>query len=241
MAGEGTAGFLRGGGGVVPDADRRLQREARALGDPTRFAIFTHVAEAPAGVRVAALTDHLGLHPNAVRQHLAKLCEAGLLVEETAPRAGPGRPAFQYRVAPEAAGAWGTPGPYQQVAVLLARLVGSDRTPRELGAEAGREAVAAGPRGRDAVEGLHDEMARRGFAPRRVDTRAGPELVLERCPFEAAARANPDAVCDLHRGLAEGITAGLGGEVEVRGLIARHPGRAGCRLQLTRPPAPQEA
>ena len=38
-----------------------LQQQARALGDPTRYAIFRYIAEADAPVGVAELTDHLGV------------------------------------------------------------------------------------------------------------------------------------------------------------------------------------
>ena len=67
-----------------------LQHQARALGDPTRHAIFRHVSDAPAPVGVAELTQLLGLHHNAIRQHLAKLVEARLLVESSARPAGRG-------------------------------------------------------------------------------------------------------------------------------------------------------
>jgi predicted ArsR family transcriptional regulator len=86
----------------VTDADphRILQRQARALGDPTRYRIFRFVAAASGPVSVAAITAHVELHHNGIRQHLAKLCDAGLLIEELGVRTGRGRPALQYRLAP---------------------------------------------------------------------------------------------------------------------------------------------
>lgn len=50
-----------------------VQEQARALGDPTRHAIFRNIAEAGGPVGVAELTEQLGLNHNAIRQHLAKL------------------------------------------------------------------------------------------------------------------------------------------------------------------------
>ena len=88
--------------GVDEDRHRALQRQARALGDPSRYRIFRYVAEALEPVGVAAITAHVGLNHNGTRQHLAKLCDAGLLIEEFAAPGGPGRPALQYRLAPEA-------------------------------------------------------------------------------------------------------------------------------------------
>src|ERR1019366_2402782 len=86
--------------------DARLQLQARALGDPTRHAIFRYVDAADGPVTVAELTDHFELNHNATRQHLAKLCAAGLLVEELASPAGPGRRRLHYRSAQAAAGPW---------------------------------------------------------------------------------------------------------------------------------------
>jgi predicted ArsR family transcriptional regulator len=85
------------------DAHRLLQRQARALGDPTRYRIFRYVAEAGRPVTVAEITAHVELHHNGVRLHLTKLCDAGLLVEQFGTRPGPGRPALQYRLDPSAA------------------------------------------------------------------------------------------------------------------------------------------
>jgi hypothetical protein len=50
-----------------------LQKQARALGDPTRYRIFRFIADAAEPMGVAALTDHVGLSHNAVRQYLAEL------------------------------------------------------------------------------------------------------------------------------------------------------------------------
>jgi predicted ArsR family transcriptional regulator len=97
----GVATHLGVGGSsmVDPDPHRLLQRQARALGDPTRYRIFRYVAEATEPVSVAEITAHVDLHHNGVRQHLAKLCDAGLLLEETV-RGGPGRPSLRYRLGP---------------------------------------------------------------------------------------------------------------------------------------------
>ena len=73
-----------------------LQLQARALGDPTRHELFRYIADAGRPVDVAELTKHLGLHHNAIRQHLAKLVEAALVTESTAPTVGRGRPRLCY-------------------------------------------------------------------------------------------------------------------------------------------------
>jgi predicted ArsR family transcriptional regulator len=214
------------------EREARVQQQARALGDPTRHAIYRAVVDAAGPVDVATLTDRFGLNHNAIRQHLAKLCDAGLVLEETAPHQGPGRPRLQYRPALAAEGDWGIPSPYEDLSLMLVEMVRSGRSARDVGAEAGRRMAASLPDTDDPVDRLEINAARQGFDPRRATTRSTVDLVLGRCPFQAAASAAPEIVCELHRGLAEGIAEATGGAVEVADLIARDPRRAGCRLKF---------
>lgn len=212
----------------------RRQRQARALGDPTRFAIFCEVLDAPGPVRISTLTERFGLNHNAIRQHVAKLVDAGLVQETIAPRQGPGRPALQYRVTPEAAAAWASESPYQQLALLLLDVARGNGTPAEVGATAGRKIPVVN--GEDPVSRLTHEMARRGFRPQVVPGEDGFEIVLEHCPFQAAAAVAPELICSIHRGLAEGMLEVLGGDYELQELVVRDPDRAGCRIRVR--PAP---
>ncbi len=216
-----------------------IQVQARALGDPTRYRIFRFVLDADRPVRVATLTEHLGLNHNAVRQHLAKLCDAGLLLEEFAARPGPGRPHLEYRPAPNALGTWATSGPYEFLAVVLLEVAAGRRTPYEAGVDAGRRLSLQTRSGVDGIDVLAAEMARRGFEPRRVDRPPLVELVLDRCPFEVAASADREIVCAVHRGLAAGVLKNVGADVEVVDLITHDPADAGCELQLRPRPGPE--
>jgi predicted ArsR family transcriptional regulator len=225
-----------GGGSELPDRDRDVQRQAKALGDPTRHAIFRAVADAAGPVDVATLTARFELNHNAIRQHLAKLCAAGLVIEEVGPSTGRGRPRLQYRPALATCGDWGIPSPYEHLSVMLVEALRSGRSPREVGAEAGRELGATLPGTEDPVDSLQVIAARRGFEPRRVERRDSVDLVLDHCPFQVTATTAPDIVCQLHLGLAEGIAEATGGAVEVTELVARDPRRAGCRLKLKRTP-----
>ena len=83
----------------------------RALGDPTRFAVFARVRDAKEPVTVAELTEHFGLNHNAIRQHLAKLVEAGLVAGTRLPSTGSGRPPTGYRPTPGAVERFGGPAP----------------------------------------------------------------------------------------------------------------------------------
>jgi predicted ArsR family transcriptional regulator len=214
-----------------------VQREARALGDPTRHRLFRYIADAPGPVSVAELTGLVQHHHNAVRQHLAVLREAGLVTEETEREGRPGRPRLLYRPHPEAAGAWGTPGPYAWLAAMLSAAMRRGLGPRQAGRQDGhrRAADLAGPG--DPADVLEEEMTRRGFRPRRAGREPGVELLLGRCPFAEVAATDPETVCQLHLGLAEGLAHGLGG-LTVAGLTTREPHRAGCRLIMHRDPVP---
>jgi predicted ArsR family transcriptional regulator len=212
-----------------------LQREARALGDPTRHRLFRYIVDAPGPVSVAELTDYVQLNHNAVRQHLAVLKDAGLVVEETETRERPGRPRLLYRLDPEVAGSWGTQGPYAWLAGLLSDAISRGEEPREVGREEGlREAAELAGSG-DPADLLQEEMMRRGFRPSLVLQGRRIDYVLGQCPFADVAAANPDIVCQLHLGLAEGLVEGLGG-LEVDRLVAKNAHRAGCRL-VVRPTA----
>src|SRR5665811_286411 len=116
-----------------------VQLEARALGDPTRYRLFRFIVDAGRPVGVAELTEHVGLNHNAVRQHLAVLKRADFIAEEVEKRGVAGRPRLLYRLHPEAAGKWSTPGPYTWLAGLLSRALKNNLSPFEVGRQAGLE------------------------------------------------------------------------------------------------------
>lgn len=207
-----------------------LQQEARALGDPTRHAIFRYVAGSKEPVDVAELTDLHGLNHNAIRQHLAKLLEVGLVVERTARPGRPGRPRLLYEVGPGVESRWGVTGPYERLSLLLAEAIRTGAAPVEVGRRAGRALRAEPPAEGGGLDVLVDAMARQGFEPEVRRRSAGAAVVLRSCPFATTALADPDTVCALHLGLAEGLAEGTG--VVVDELVRKNPRRAGCRLQV---------
>lgn len=217
--------------------------QGRALGDRTRYAIFDQLRRAETPVGVAELTNRFGLHHNAVRQHLAKLRDAGLVVEEKVPRRTPGRPALQYRLSPGAIEQWAATSPHEELSLMLLDLLSSGHTPRQVGLEAGERLAGelSGPTS-DPVEVLLGVTRRLGFEPHRTvppfDADPGSpggacELVLEHCPFAAGAQLAPHVVCELHRGLAEGVCIATGGLVRVDDLVLHAPHQGGCRLRLS--------
>jgi predicted ArsR family transcriptional regulator len=206
-----------------------LQQQARALGDPTRHAIFRYIADGDRPADIATMTAHFGLNHNAVRQHLAKLVVAGLVVETTATARGRGRPRLEYAVDPAADGRWGVTSPYERLSVLLTEMIHNGESPLETGARAGSHHEVEPSAGR-AVEGITVAMAREGFDPKVRHRRGRTEIVLRNCPFESAALTDPDTVCSLHLGIARGLAEGT--ELAVEELIRRDPRRADCLLRL---------
>lgn len=207
-----------------------LQQQARALGDPTRHAVFCYIAEAGRPVGVAELTEHFSYNHNAIRQHLAKLVAAGLVAEARAAAAGPGRPRLVYAVDPAAEGRWAATGPYERLSCLLVEIISTGSTPVEVGRRAAAEMRVTSPSGDDLAD-ITAAMARQGFVPEARPARgAGVEIVLRNCPFETAARTDRDTICALHLGIAEGLAEGTG--VVIDGLVANDPRRADCRIRL---------
>lgn len=207
-----------------------LQLQARALGDPTRHDLFRFIADAGRSVDVAELTDHLGLHHNAIRQHLAKLVDAGLVTEATAPPAGRGRPRLSYSLNASAESRWGVTGPYEQLTLLLTEIIRSGDSPVEVGRRAGRRLRVGTREEADPVVRLVKAMERHGFEPTASRRGNQVDVVLGACPFETTALVDPDTVCGLHLGLAFGAADSLGGLV-VDELITRDPRQGTCRLR----------
>ncbi|MFN8035380.1 MAG: helix-turn-helix domain-containing protein [Acidimicrobiia bacterium] len=207
-----------------------VQVQARALGDPTRHEIFRYVAASADAVDVAELTGHFGLNHNAIRQHLAKLVDAGLVVEERAPATGRGRRRLHYRLDPAAESRWGVTGPYERLSLLLSEIIRTGETAVEIGRRAGRRERPHAGAADDPVTAMVDHMKRQGFDP--VVHRHGDdvEVTLRTCPFETIAVADPDTVCGLHLGIAYGAAEAAGGIV-VDELVPNDPRRAHCRLR----------
>jgi predicted ArsR family transcriptional regulator len=209
-----------------------LQEQARALGDPTRHDIFRYVADADRPVDIAELTEHFGFNHNAIRQHLAKLVRADLVVEEQASGTGRGRPRLLYRLNPAAESRWGVTGPYERVSVLLAEILKTGDTAVDVGRRSVRRQRLGAKADADPVALVTNAMERQGFDPavRRKGDRV--ELVLRTCPFAAAALADPDTVCAIHLGIAQGLAALTGERIVVDELVPHDPRRANCRLRM---------
>lgn len=207
----------------------------KALGDNTRYAIYTELLRASSPRTTAQVADALGLHPNTVRPHLERMRDVGLLEVDTGGRGGVGRPQHRYAVAPGAPSLGLDPSPWPLLAqVLLAAAaiggVTADAV-RQAGADQG-EAAARRHRGRraDPISTLVGEQARLGFDPEVTTDDVTTTVAFGHCPFGELAESQPDLVCSLHCGMVEGFVAELGGH-RVTGF---HPlaDRTPCRVEL---------
>ncbi len=219
-----------------------VRDQGRALGDRTRYAIFETLRDAADPLTVAQLAAQFALHPNAIRLHLGKLRDASLVIEETAAPQGRGRPALLYRVSPGAVERWESATPHEELSLMLLEMLEEGRSPREVGRKAGARLAASLDRsGRaDPVDLLVGVTRQLGFEP-RLPAASAPrgedeEIVLHRCPFAVGAERAPQIVCELHRGLAEGVWAGS--DLQVTDLVVRNPHQAGCRLRYRAPEQP---
>jgi predicted ArsR family transcriptional regulator len=161
---------------------------------------------------VAALRAATGLSANAVRFHLQRLAERGLVRAETdADHAGSGRPALLYTALPAEAVDRGAA--YQMLAGILANALRRS-APGTAATEAGRDwartraeqPVDAAQQ--DPIGAVQDLFVQTGFAPTiRPD---GHTIELHHCPFFELAAQQPDVVCGIHLGLVTELLAQLG-------------------------------
>jgi predicted ArsR family transcriptional regulator len=190
----------------------------KALADETRYAVYRELAGSPAALSAPDLAERLGVHANTVRLHLERLRDAGLVDAEAVHRGTVGRPQHLYFLAPGAPSLGFDPPAHALLAGLLAALaerVGADPddagdTGHAWGAEAGRRT-----RSRSCVRALSGELTRLGFEPSEAAGDGPAEGAVRidflHCPFRELAEAYPELVCNLHRGLCEGIVDEVGG------------------------------
>src|SRR5262249_23930912 len=162
------------------------------------------------------LAERLGIHPNTVRLHLERLREVGLVDVEAVHRGMVGRPQHLYFLSAGAPGLGFDPPAHALLAGLLAALaerVGADADEAAETGRGGGAAAARGARPRPCLDALEVELAKLGFEPAREagvgDDTARIEFL--HCPFRELAEAYPELVCNLHRGLCEGVVDAVGG------------------------------
>jgi predicted ArsR family transcriptional regulator len=206
----------------------------KALGDETRFSMYQELAGSTSALGANELAERLGLHANTVRLHLERLREAGLVDVEAVHRGTVGRPQHVYSLAPGAPGLGFDPPSYTLLAGLLASIaerVGADAVDataagRAWGVEAGHRT-----RAKSCVKALTGELQRLRFDPATEQQGDTTDIAFLHCPFRDLAEAYPELVCNLHRGICEGVveTVGGGRVEEFATLYDRDP----CRVTVS--------
>jgi predicted ArsR family transcriptional regulator len=213
----------------------------RALGDRTRYAIYTEVASSPGPLSTSDIAEILDLHPNTVRPHLERLREVGLLEVESGSQGSVGRPQHRYKVTDGAPSLGLEPPAYPILADLLAQLAAElgprDDDVAEVGRTWGRHEVEASGNGAErgsanspCVAALVAELAELGFDPSTSCADASTTVSFTRCPYRELAEAHPELVCCLHRGIVEGIVERVGGASVAR--FATLEDKDPCRVEL---------
>jgi predicted ArsR family transcriptional regulator len=190
----------------------------KALADDTRYAVYRELASSTAALSAQDLAELLGVHANTIRLHLERLKDVGLIDAEAIHRGTVGRPQHLYFLASGAPGLGFDPPAHALLAGLLAALserIGAESndatdTGRAWGVEAGRRT-----RSKSCLRALESELNRLGFEP-AVEPGDGTSegkarIEFLHCPFRELAEAYPELVCNLHRGLCEGVVRQVGG------------------------------
>jgi predicted ArsR family transcriptional regulator len=217
----------------------RLYETARALGEETRFRIYRQVCVADTPLSVTELAQAFSLHPNAVRQHLARLEQAGLLVSRADRPGGAGRPRRLYEPSPEPvelahplgslrslvdmlSGAMDTLSPSRRRLVEFGRTWGRTWATRRK-----RENGGAGRTRMGRAKQLSRELAEWGWRPSSDRENGRMRLTTERCLFHDRAPGNHGQCCALEEGLLTGLAEGfLNGQTKALSVD-------GCRFEVT--------
>jgi predicted ArsR family transcriptional regulator len=209
----------------MPDASLPSRDVLRVLGDNTRYAIYLELARSPRPLVTAEIAETLGLHPNTVRPHLERMRDVGLLDVTTDARGEVGRPQHRYSLAADAPSLGLEPPTMpvlaRMVLSLAERLGAGADDAAEVGETEGRARAAAYVDAPSALEALVADLDRLGFDPIVTEGGVGDEeaadpddvtavVAFANCPFYDLARAHPDLVCSLHRGLVSGFVAQMG-------------------------------
>ena len=187
---------------------------AAALASQRRRRLFELLGAAESAKDAHELATATGLHPTTVRYHLDVLRRAGLVDSHSQRRASAGRPRTVYTVRNSESG--GYPMLVRMLATQLAdtpekRAVRAERAGLDWAAalmtDADRMPPADIEEAAQVVTGIFADL---GFDPELADDGQGRQIRLRACPFRTAARANPEVVCAVHRGLLRGTLDRLG-------------------------------
>ena len=189
----------------------------KALADETRYAIYRELSTSTRALSAQDLADRLGVHANTIRLHLERLRDVGIVDVEAVHRGTVGRPQHLYFLADGAPGVGFDPPAHALLAGLLASLaerVGADASDATDAGRAWGTETGLRTRTRSCLRALEHELQRLGFEPSvgpgDGTSEGGARIEFLHCPFRELAEAYPELVCNLHRGLCEGVVERAG-------------------------------
>jgi predicted ArsR family transcriptional regulator len=178
-----------------------------ALASGTRRLIVDALTASPIPLDAQSLAAQVGIHVTTARFHLDQLERVSLVRRQTGVHQRRGRPSVLYTPT-------GEPRDDSTRAALINVLVGAlgDRGDGpDASAEAGRrwaDHFDLPGSDRTAVTELLEQL---GFEPEPDED----TVRLRSCPFRDAARAHPEIVCSVHRGLLERVVQNRDGSSDV--------------------------
>lgn len=185
-------------------------------------------------VRLAEIHGADDGHPNTTRRVLGALTDSGLLSVATVRGDGPGRPANAWSLTPAGRSVLeGVDEANTVVGVIASYLVeaaGPDAA-HEIGLRWSRAHADLVDQASPGVNGVIEVLDALGFSPARQETDRGETVVLRSCPLLGPATAHPDVVCQMHRGMVDGMVQRLGSQQGVELLPFAHPD--GCEVTVT--------
>jgi predicted ArsR family transcriptional regulator len=194
------------------------------------------------GMTAAQLAEELGLHVTTVRFHLDQLELAGLVLSHFTTVFGVGRPRKVYAAAPSTDLSDHSSSHLKLLAGLLSASYSSDLTPEQAGEQWAHEHIRLERTDPATTPGawltklgrLIDVLQRWGYTPNLTTTDGGRScrIDLVACPFMDLARANPDVVCGIHRGLLAGALDQMG-ENQVDVSLQPFVGPSLCHAHLS--------
>jgi predicted ArsR family transcriptional regulator len=186
------------------------------LGEPTRRALYEHVAAAGTWVSRDEAADAAGLERGTAAHHLDRLAADGLLdvhYERRSGRQGPGagRPAKVYRRARREFEVTLPPRDYELAGRMLAEAVDVSRVTgaalpaalddaaraegRKVAAEIETRGKGTPPTSTDRRRIALDVLEEHGYEPRTGDDGT---IVLRNCPFHHLAQQHTDLICGMN-------------------------------------------
>ena len=225
----------------------------KVLADRSRYSIYQELAGSPEALSATEISSRLNLHPNTVRLHLEKMREAGLVEAAPDRHGGVGRPHYSWRPADSVSPLGLEPAGFRLLASLLAEVAADSELKPGAAAAVGRRHVAdrppalpspaALPGGASCLDALIGELALLGFdpavepeTPQRAQGSRVADISFTSCPFRELAVQYPDVVCELHRGITEGLASALCGQtagsaevVSFSSLVDEDP----CRVEVS--------